>query len=87
VSSSTSKRKTLLVSSGVAFASVLGLAYGLVRPSSLAFSIPFLIAPSLVLLWSVPHGPATGDRKKDLIVTLSVVVGVVVVVVITGFRF
>jgi hypothetical protein len=70
------------VAIGVALANAIVLAYGLFRPDSLSFSIPFLVAPSLAVLWSAsPHG-APAERKMALIVTWGVVLAAAAVVLI-----
>jgi hypothetical protein len=71
---------------GVAIADAILLAYGLARPDSLDFSIPFLIAPSLALLWTAIRSPSPSDRRTALTVTWSVVVGVAIVVLINSVR-
>jgi hypothetical protein len=66
---------------GVAVADALLLLYGLLRPESLGFSIPFLIAPSIAVL----AGVVAGDRtKKRLVlwVASGVVVGLIIVLLL-----
>lgn len=66
---------------GVALSNAILPVYGLFRPDSLDFSIPFLIAPSLALLGTV----VARDRAARRIVLLSVwgiVAGLIVVILI-----
>lgn len=66
---------------GVAASNALLLVYGTLRPESLGFSIPFLMAPSLALL----AGLVTKDRvSKRLVVWVvtGVVVGLIVVLLL-----
>jgi len=70
---------------GTAAASTLLLVYGLFRPDSLAFSIPFLIAPSLALLWTVQRTPTPNQRKAALVVTWGVGVAAIALMLIHGF--
>jgi hypothetical protein len=71
---------------GVAIAAAILLAYGLARPDSLDFSIAFLIAPSLALLWTATRNSSPTDRRISLAVTWSVVVGVAIVVLLNWAR-
>ncbi len=66
---------------GVVLANVILLFYGLFRPDSLDFSIPFLIAPSLAVLGTV----VARDRAAGRMVLFSVwgvVAGLIVVILI-----
>ncbi len=75
--SKTSQRTVL----GVALANAILLVYGLFRPDSLEFSVPFLIAPSLALLGTL----VARERAAKRIVLLSVwaiVAGLIVVILI-----
>ena len=66
---------------GVALTNAILLVYGLFRPDSLDFSIPFVIAPSLALLGTV----VARERAAKRIVLLSVwgiVAGLIVVILI-----
>ena len=66
---------------GVALTNAIVLVYGLFRPDSLDFSIPFLIAPSLALLGTV----LARERAAKRVVLLSVwgiVAGLIVVILI-----
>jgi hypothetical protein len=73
-----SSRWTLI---GFALTNLILLAYGLFRPESLDFSIPFLIAPSLAILGVI----LARDRaaKRAVIVTISgVIAGLVAVILV-----
>jgi hypothetical protein len=72
--------------SGVVLANAILLVYGLFRPNSLEFSIPFLIAPSLALLWSVCHRGTERGRRVALFVSLGVVVGTALVAAVALIR-
>jgi hypothetical protein len=66
---------------GVALTNAILLVYGLFRPDSLDFSVPFLIAPSLALLGTV----VARERAAKRIVLLSVwaiVAGLIAVILI-----
>ena len=66
---------------GVALTNAILLVYGLFRPDSLDFSIPFLIAPSLALLGVL----VARERAAKLVVLLTVmgvVAGLIVVILI-----
>ncbi|MGD2042012.1 MAG: hypothetical protein PVJ28_00060 [Acidimicrobiia bacterium] len=66
---------------GVALTNAILLVYGLFRPDSLDFSIPFLIAPSLALLGIL----VARERAAKLVVLLTVVgvvAGLIVVILI-----
>lgn len=66
---------------GVVLANAILLVYGLFRPDSLDFSIPFLIAPSLALLGTV----VARDRAAKRAVLFSVwgiVAGLIVVILL-----
>ncbi len=71
---------------GVAVAIAVLLVYGLFRPGSLAFSTPFLIAPGLVMLWTVRRSADASERRGALTVTAAAVVGVIVVLFINTLR-
>ena len=68
--SRTAPRGTMI---GVSIANALVPGYGLFRPDSLAFSIPFLVAPSLILLWSEMRGAGQAERQRAIWVTIGVV--------------
>jgi hypothetical protein len=75
---SRTSRRTVV---GVTLSSAILLVYGLVRPDSLDFSIPFLIAPSLAILGTV----VARERAAKRLVLLSVwgiVAGLIVVILI-----
>lgn len=59
---------------GVGLSAAILLVYGLFRPGSLEFSIAFLIAPSIALLWSVSHDAPAPERRMAVAVTWLVVV-------------
>jgi hypothetical protein len=65
---------------GVTAASALLLVYGLLRPDSLAFSIPFLIVPSVVMLWTVQRTPTRNERRTALVVTLGIAIAAMAIV-------
>ena len=71
---------------GVAMANTILLVYGLFRPDSVEFSLAFLIAPSLALLWTVMSSPIPAERRAALWVTWGSVAGAVVVVVVNWLR-
>ena len=58
---------------GVGLSTAILLVYGLFRPDSVEFSIAFLIAPSLALLWSVSHDAPAPERRRAVAVTWLVV--------------
>lgn len=62
------------VALGVGLSAAILLVYGLFRPGSLEFSIAFLIAPSIALLWSVSHDAPAPERRMAVAVTWLVVV-------------
>jgi len=70
----------------VVLANAIVLVYGLFRPDSLDFSIPFLVAPSLALLWGVSHGGNERERRLAVSVTLGVVVGTALVALVAVVR-
>ena len=59
---------------GVGLSAAILLVYGLFRPGSVEFSIAFLIAPSIALLWSVSHDAPVPERRIAVAVTWLVVV-------------
>ena len=61
------------VAFGVGLGTAILLVYGLFRPDSLEFSIAFLIAPSIALLWSVSHDASVPERRTAVAVTWLVV--------------
>lgn len=67
---------------GVALSAAILLAYGLFRPGSLEFSIPFLMAPSIALLWTVAHDATGRERRIAVAVTWVVVVAAAATVLI-----
>jgi hypothetical protein len=71
---------------GVAIANTILLVYGLFRPDSVEFSLAFLIAPSLALLWTVTSRSMPSQRRMALAVTWGSVAGAIVVVVINWLR-
>ncbi len=71
---------------GVALANAILLVYGLIRPDSLEFTLAFLIAPSLALLWTVLHNSEEAERRYALWVTWGTVTGAVAVVAINWLR-
>jgi hypothetical protein len=74
------------VAVGVALANAILLVYGLFRPDSLTFSIAFLVAPSIALLWTVERSPAQAERRLALRVTWGTVAGIAAVVVVNWLR-
>lgn len=65
---------------GFALANLLSLGYGLVRPDSLEFSLPFLVAPSVAVMWGVLGGrPGRGRRNALWLTGLTVLASVAVV--------
>ena len=71
---------------GVAVANTVLLAYGLVRPDSVEFSLAFLIAPLLALLLTVGSGSDPAERRVALWVTWGSIAGAVAVVVVNWLR-
>lgn len=71
---------------GVAVANTILLAYGLFRPDSVEFSLAFLIAPLLALLWTVGSGSDPAERRVALWVTWGSIAGAVTVVVVNWLR-
>ncbi len=71
---------------GVAIANTILLVYGLFRPDSVEFSLAFLIAPSLALLWTVVSGSDPAERRVALWVTWGSIAGAVTVVVVNLLR-
>lgn len=74
-------RASQMTVGGVALTNAILLIYGLMRPDSLEFSIPFLIAPSLAILGTV----VARERSTRRMVVLSVwgiVAGLIVVILI-----
>jgi hypothetical protein len=71
---------------GVAIANTILLVYGLVRPGSVEFSLAFLIAPSLAVLWTVVSGRDPAERRVALWVTWGSIAGAVTVVVVNWLR-
>jgi hypothetical protein len=67
---------------GVAAATMISLTYGLINPESLTFSIPFLIAPSLMLLAAAGAGDRALARRAGW-VAAGVVVATVAVLLLT----
>jgi hypothetical protein len=68
---------------GIAAASTLSLVYGLARPETLEFSIPFLMAPSLALL--APLVAADPVAKRPAIwITIGIVLGTTFVLLATS---
>ena len=64
---------------GVVLGNVILLVYGLFRPDSLDFSIPFLMAPSLALMGVfVTRDPAA--RRSVVFAVLGVVIGLIAVI-------
>jgi len=61
------------VAIGVGLSTAILLVYGLYRPDSLEFSIAFLIAPSIAVLWSVSHDAPAPERRIAIAVTWLVV--------------
>ena len=80
----TSQSRRNHIATGVAASGALLLLYGLFRPDSLAFSIPFLIAPSLAMLWTAHRTPTPNERRAALAVTWCLGVAAIVVLLI-GF--
>ena len=81
-----SRAEGLSIALGVAFTNAVLLVYGLIRPDSLEFSLAFLIAPSLALLWTVVHSSEETERRVALLVTWGTVAGAVAVAVINWLR-
>jgi hypothetical protein len=73
--SSSSKRTV----AGVVLGNVVLLVYGLFRPESLDFSIPFLIAPSLALMGVVVTREKRAGRLV-VIAVLAIVAGLITVI-------
>jgi hypothetical protein len=71
---------------GVALANTILLVYGLVRPDSVEFSLAFVIAPLLALLWTVVSKPIPAERRVAFWVTWGSVAGAVTVVLVNWFR-
>jgi hypothetical protein len=71
---------------GVAIANTILLVYGLFRPDSVEFSLAFVIAPSLALLWTVGSGPHPAERRVALWVTWGSIAGAVTVVLVNWLR-
>ncbi len=71
---------------GVAIANTILLVYGLFRPDSVEFSLAFLIAPSLALLWTVGSGSDPAERRVAMWVTWGSIAGAVTVVVVNWLR-
>lgn len=71
---------------GVAIANTILLVYGLLRPDSVEFSLAFLIAPSLALLWTVGSRSDPAERRVALWVTWGSIAGAVTVVVVNWLR-
>jgi hypothetical protein len=71
---------------GVAIANTILLVYGLFRPESVEFSLAFLVAPSLALLWTVVSGGEQADRRRALWVTWGSVAAAVAVVIVNWLR-
>ena len=61
--------RTRTSAAGVASATAILLVYALFRPESLAFSVPFLIVPSLALLWTTTRDAGPAGRRLALQVT------------------
>ena len=80
----TSQSRRTNAATGVAAAGALLLLYGLFRPDSLTFSIPFLIAPSLAMLWTAHRTPTPNQRRATLAVTWGLGVATIAVLLI-GF--
>lgn len=76
---SRSSRWTLV---GVVLTNLILLAYGLFRPESLDFSIPFLIAPSLAMLATVVARERPAKRAV-IGAVMGVIAGLVAVILIT----
>ena len=75
--SSSSKRTV----GGVVLANVVLLVYGLFRPESLDFSIPFLMAPSLALMGV--FAARNRDAGRSVVVAvLAIVVGLIAVILL-----
>ncbi len=74
------------VALGVAITNTILLVYGLFRPDSVEFSLAFLIAPSLALLWTVVSRPIPAERRLALWVTWGSIAGAVTVVVVNWLR-
>lgn len=70
---------------GVAIGDAILLGYGLIRPESLSFSIPFLIAPSGALLAAVVVRDRSA-RRSVLMVVSGIVVGLVLVILVNELR-
>jgi len=71
---------------GVAVANTILLVYGLFRPDSVEFSLAFLVAPFLALLWTVTSSRPSAERRMVLWVTWGTVSGAAAVVVINWLR-
>lgn len=74
------------VALGVGLSAVILLVYGLFRPDSLEFSIAFLIAPSIALLWSVSHDAPAPKRRVAVTVTWLIVVACAATVLANWIR-
>ena len=71
---------------GVAIANTILLVYGLFRPESVEFSLAFLIAPSLALLWTVVPRTSNAERRVTLWVTWGSIAGAMTVIVVNWLR-
>jgi hypothetical protein len=71
---------------GVAIANTIVLVYGLVRPDSVEFSLAFLVAPLLALLWTAMSSRVATERRLALWVTWGSVAGTATVVAINWMR-
>ena len=69
---------------GAASAIAILLVYALYRPESLAFSLPFLIVPSVALLWTTTRDAGPAARRLALKVTWGTAVACALVALI-GF--
>ena len=74
------------VALGVGLSAAIVLVYGLFRSGSLEFSIAFLIAPSIALLWSVSHDAPAPERRMAVAVTWLVVVACAATVLVNWVR-
>lgn len=74
------------VALGLGLSTAILLVYGLFRPDSLEFSIAFLIAPSIALLWSVSYDAPAPERRIAIAATWLVVVASAAIVLTNWVR-
>ena len=82
----TRRIKDVRLALGVAIANTILLVYGLFRPDSVEFSLAFVVAPLLALLWTVTSKPPSDRMSCVFWVTWGSVAGAAVLVVINWLR-